>query len=192
MSIHCIIIMIYILVIIILIVHMWHIHACYSPALAIPQTAWWWTRSRIIRAKTLPGTESSVTPRELLQSWRSPFPFERETTRPLFQSVGMMPVFQAEHRTASNESSAAFPPALRSSAWMPQIPGALPHFNRFTAACFHKRRWTTFDWMVSNRDGNTPDIQLNSWWISLLQPLKVTVPVCLHSDSSVKSPHPLL
>ena len=27
------------------------------------------------------------------------------------------------------------PPHLRSLAWMPQIPGALPHFKRFTAAC---------------------------------------------------------
>ena len=35
----------------------------------------------------------------LLQSWRSPFLFERGTTRLLFHSVGMMPVFQAEHRT---------------------------------------------------------------------------------------------
>ena len=46
----------------------------------------------------------------------------------------MMPVFLTEHRTACNDTSAAFPPTLRSSAWMPQIPGALPHFNRFTAA----------------------------------------------------------
>ena len=34
--------------------------------------------------------------------------------------------------------STAFPPALRSSIWIPQIPGALPHLNRFTAACVSK------------------------------------------------------
>jgi len=96
---------------------------------------WWRTLSRIMQAKTLPGTESSVTPRSLLQSWRSPFPFQRGRTRLLFQSVEVMPVFQAEHRTACNYRNTAFPPALRSSAWMPRIPGASPHFNRFTAAC---------------------------------------------------------
>jgi len=96
---------------------------------------WWRTLSRIIRAKTLPGTESSVTPLSLLQSWQSPFPFQRGTTWPLFQSVGMIPVFLAEHRTAYNDTSTPFSPALRSSAWMPQIPGALPHFNQLTAAC---------------------------------------------------------
>ena len=40
---------------------------------------------------------------------------------------------------------------------------SLPHFNRFTTDCFHKQRWITFDRRVSNRDCNTPDIQLNSW-----------------------------
>ena len=95
----------------------------------------WRGLSRITRAKTFPGTESSVTPLSMFQSWRSPFPFQRGTTRPLFQSVGTMPVLQTEHRTACNVMRTAFPPALRSSAWMPQIPGALPHFKRFTAAC---------------------------------------------------------
>ena len=46
--------------------------------------------------------------------------------------------------------------------------------------CFHKRWWTTVDWRVSNSDCNTPDIQLDSWWISLVQPLKVTGPADLH------------
>ena len=115
-----------------------------------------------------------------MQSWQSPIPFQGGT-RPLFQSVGMMPVFQAEHRTACNDTSAAFPPAFRSLAWMPKIPGALPHFNRFTEVlCFHERRWTTVDWRVSNRDCNTSDVQLDSWWISLVQPLKVTGPAGLH------------
>ena len=98
----------------------------------------------------------------------------------LFQSVGMMAAFQAEHKTACNDTSAAFPPALRSSAWMPQIPVASPRFNRFTAARFHKRRWTIVDWRVSNRDCNTLDVQLDSWWIRLVQPLKVTGPAGLH------------
>ena len=80
---------------------------------------WWQTPSIIIRAKTLPGTDGSFTPRQLLQSWRSPMPFQRKTTRPLFQSVGMMPVFQTEHRTACNNMNAAFSPALRNSSWMP-------------------------------------------------------------------------
>ena len=46
--------------------------------------------------------------------------------------------------------------------------------------CFHKRRWITVDWRVSNRDSNTPDVQLDSWWISLVQPLKVTDPAGLY------------
>ena len=46
-----------------------------------------------------------------------------------------MHVFQTVYRTACDDVSTAFPPALRSSAWMPQIPGALPPFNWFTTAC---------------------------------------------------------
>jgi len=90
-------------------------------------------------------------------------------------------VFQSEHRTACNDMSAAFPLALRSSAWMPQIPEALPPFQPVHCSlCFHKQRWTTVDWKASNRDCNTPDIQLDSWWISLVQPLKVTGLAGLH------------
>ena len=40
-----------------------------------------------------------------------------------------------EHGTPCNDMSRAFPPVLGSSAWMPRIPGALPHFSRFTAVC---------------------------------------------------------
>jgi len=58
---------------------------------------------------------------------------ERDKKAPLPVSW-VMPVFQRENRTACNDISTAFPPALRSSPWMPQIIGALPHFNRFTAA----------------------------------------------------------
>ena len=46
--------------------------------------------------------------------------------------------------------------------------------------CFHKRRWITVDWRVSNRNSNTPDIQLNSYWVSLVQPLKVIGPAGFH------------
>ena len=56
--------------------------------------------------------------------------------------------------------------------------------------CFHKRRWTTVDWRVSNRDCNTTDIQLDSWWISLEQPLKLASPVGLHFGLSIAH-HPL-
>ena len=93
--------------------------------------------------------------------------------------IGCMAGSDQSTNIACNDTSAAFLPALRSSAWMPQIPGALPHFNWFTAACFHKK-WTTVDWRVSNGDSNTPYIQLNSWWISLVQPLKLSGPTGLH------------
>ena len=53
-------------------------------------------------------------------------PFPERDNMPLFQSVEIKPVFLAEHRTACNDMSTAFPPAMRSSAWMPQIPGAHP------------------------------------------------------------------
>ena len=129
----------------------------------------------------MPSTDSSVTPQSLLQSWRSPFPFQRGKTRHLFQSVGMMPVFQAEHRTACNDKSTTFPPALKSSAWMPQIPGALHHFNRFTAAC-----------VSTNEDGSqviggsaigiVTSLTFNSTagWIGLEQLPKATDPAGLH------------
>ena len=116
-----------------------------------------------------------------MQSWRSPFPFQRGTTRPLFQSVGMMPVFQAELRTACNHMSTAFPPSLRSSTWMPQIPGALPHFNRFTAVCVSTNKGGSQLIRRSAKGTVTPpDIQLSSWLISRVQPLKVTGPAGLH------------
>ena len=38
---------------------------------------------------------------------------------------------------------------------------------------------TNVDLSVSNRDSNTPDIQHDSWWISLVQMLKVTGPAGL-------------
>ena len=57
--------------------------------------------------------------------------------------------------------------------------------------CFHKRRWTPDDWRVSNRDCNTPDIQLDSWWISLVQPLKVTGPAGLHFRLLCQEPNTL-
>ena len=95
---------------------------------------WWRTRSRIIREKTLPALRAASHLSSCCSLGDHPY-LCRWTEIPLFQSVGMMPVFQAEHRTACNDTSAAFPPALRSSARMPQIPGALPHFNRFTTAC---------------------------------------------------------
>ena len=115
-----------------------------------------------------------------MQSWRSRFPFQRGTRRPLFQSVGMMPVFQAKHRTAFNDKSTAVPPILRSSAWMPQIPGALPHFNRFTASCVSTNK-AGLQLIGGSAIGIvTPDIQLDSWWINLVQPLKVTGPMGLH------------
>ena len=46
--------------------------------------------------------------------------------------------------------------------------------------CFHKWKCTAVDWSVSNRESNTPDIQLDSWWISLVQPLKATGTAGLH------------
>ena len=46
--------------------------------------------------------------------------------------------------------------------------------------CFHKQKWTTVDWRVSSSYYNTPDVQLDSWWISLVQLLKVTGPADLH------------
>ena len=95
-----------------------------------------------------------------------------------------MSVFQAKHRTACNDTSAAFPPALRSSAWMPRIPGALPHFNRFTTACVSTSEGGPQSIVGSatmiGLDISTPDVQLDIWWISLVQLLKVTGAVCLH------------
>ena len=128
----------------------------------------------------MPDTKSSVTPQYVLQSWQSPFPFQRGTMRLLFQSVGMMPVFQAEHRTACNDTSAAFPPALKFSMDATDPWSFTPFQPVHRSLCFHKQRWTTVGWRVNNRDCNTPDVQLNRWWISLVQPLKGTGPAGLH------------
>ena len=46
--------------------------------------------------------------------------------------------------------------------------------------CFHKLRWLIVEWMVSNGGSNTTDMQLNSCWVSLVQPLKVTSLAGLH------------
>ena len=98
----------------------------------------------------------------------------REGQRPSSSQLGLCLYFK-EHKTACNSTNTAFPPALRSPAWMPQIPEDLPPFRPVhRSPYFHKRRWVTVDWRVSNRDSNTPEIQLNSWWVSLVQPLKVT------------------
>ena len=40
--------------------------------------------------------------------------------------------------------------------------GFTPFHLVYRSLCFHKQRWITVDWRVSNRDSNTPDIQLNS------------------------------
>ena len=57
--------------------------------------------------------------------------------------------------------------------------------------CFHKLRWITVDWRVRNRDSHTPDIQLNSWWISRVQPLKLTGSVGLHFGFLFQEPNTL-
>ena len=98
-----------------------------------------------------------------------------------------------EHRTACNDMSTAILPALTSSAWMPQITGALPPLNWFTAAC------------VSTNEGGsqliggsaigivyTPNIQINSWWVSLVQPFNVTGPAGLHFGLLCQAPIILL
>ena len=120
----------------------------------------------------------AVIPRSLLPPWRSPFPYQRGTTRPFFQSVGMMPVFQAEQRTACNDMSTAFPAALRRSTWMPQSP-SLPHFNRVNQ-CFHKQRWITVDWRVCKRDSKPLTPNSIAGWNSLVQLHKVAGPAGLH------------
>ena len=88
--------------------------------------------------KTLPDTKSSVTSLQLLQSWRSPFPFQRGTTRHHFQSVGMMPVFQTEHRTTCSGTSIST--SLEKFSMDATNPRSFAPFHR--SLCFHKRRWT--------------------------------------------------
>ena len=87
-------------------------------------------------------------------------------------------------KTTCNDMNTAFPPALRRSAMMPQIPRALPLFQLgHCSLCFHKRRWTTVDRSVSNRDCNTPDIQLDSWWISLVLLCQEPTTLCSNCSS---------
>ena len=75
-------------------------------------------------AKTLAGTERSDMPRYLAQSDFVPFPFQSGIIMAMFQSVGMTQHFQMSVKRGSSQLMIEAPPDFRSSAVMPQIPGA--------------------------------------------------------------------
>ena len=137
------------------------------------------TLSIIIRAKTLPGTESSVPPRTVaVLAITLRFP-ERDNKAPLPVSwddacvPGRAQNCRQQHEYSISTSLEKFSmDATDPRSFTPFQP--VHH-----SLCFHKRRWTTVDWRVSNSYCNTTDIQLDSWWISLVQPLKVTGPAGL-------------
>ena len=75
-------------------------------------------------AKTLAGTERSDMPLYLVQSDFGPFPFQSGRIMAMFQSVGMTQYFQISVKRGSSQLMIGAPPDFRSSAVMPQIPGA--------------------------------------------------------------------
>ena len=75
-------------------------------------------------AKTLAGTDRSDMPRYLMQSDFGPFPFQSGIIMARFQSVGMTQCFQMSMKRGNSQVMMGAPPDVRSSAVMPQIPGA--------------------------------------------------------------------
>ena len=63
-------------------------------------------------------------PRYLVQSDFGPFPFQSGRIMAMFQSVGMTQYFQISVKRGSSQLMIGAPPDFRSSAVMPQIPGA--------------------------------------------------------------------
>ena len=75
-------------------------------------------------AKPMAGTDRSDMPRYLALSAFGPFPFQRGTIMARFQSVGMTQYFQMSVKRGRSQLMIGAPPLFRSSAVMPQIPGA--------------------------------------------------------------------
>ena len=129
----------------------------------------------------MPGTESSVTPSVdvVVLVITLPFP-ERDNKAPLpFSWDDACVPGRAQNCTQRHEYSIST--SLEKISMDATDPWSFTPFQQVNRSlCFHKRRWITVDWRVSNRDSNTPDILLNSWWVILVQPLKVTSTAGLH------------
>ena len=85
-------------------------------------------------AKTLAGTDKSDMPRYLVQSDFEPFPFQSGRIKAKLQSVGMTLYFQMSVKRGSSQLMIGAPPDFRSSAVIPQIPGARFFFSFRIAA----------------------------------------------------------
>ena len=70
------------------------------------------------------GTDRSDMPRYLALSDFGPFHFQRGSIMARFQSVGTTQYFQMSVKRGSSQLMIGAPPEFRSSAVMPQIPGA--------------------------------------------------------------------
>ena len=79
--------------------------------------------------ENLAGTERSDMPRYLAQSDFGTFPFQSGRIMAMFQSVGMTQYFQMSVKRGSSQLMIGAPPDFRSSAVMPQIPGARVVFS---------------------------------------------------------------
>ena len=83
--------------------------------------------------KTLPGTERSVMPLQLLQSMRLPF-FVSLTTTPFLHSAGTRSYCQHWFSKTAIFCANLLPPCFSNSAAIWSIPGALLFFNILIAA----------------------------------------------------------
>ena len=90
-------------------------------------------RLRSAMQKTLPGTERSVMPFQLLQSMRLPF-FKSLTTTPFLHSARTHSCCQHWFRKTAIFCANLLPPRFSNSAAIWSIPGALLFFNILIAA----------------------------------------------------------
>ena len=84
--------------------------------------------------KTLAGTDRSDIPRYLQPCDLAHFPFQSGSIMARFQSVGKTQYFQMTVKRGSSQLITGAPSDFRSSAVMPQIPGARFFFNFWMAA----------------------------------------------------------
>jgi len=99
--------------------------------------------------KTLPGVESSVIPRQLLQSLRLPF-FGSLIITPFFQSSGISKSCHIMLNSSANCSATVSLPCLSISADISSTPDAMLFIRLLTV------RWTSSSWCIPRRPQESP------------------------------------
>ena len=139
-------------------------------------------------SKDLDGTESSVTPRLFLQSWRSPFPFQRDKKAPLTISWDDACVpGRAQNCMQRHEYSISI--SLEKFSMHATDPRSFTPISTGSPQPVFPQREGGLQLIGGSAIGIvTPGIQFNSWWISLVEPLKVIGTVGLHFQILCQEP----